>query len=57
MNTTAFATIDEILIEKEWNAMKVEKFEIYTDNCNSEDFLIASLIFRNRSFAVSIFSK
>ena len=37
--------------------MKIEKFEIYTNNYNSEDFLIASLILRNRSFAISIFSK
>ena len=57
INTAAFATIDEVSIEKEWNAMKIEKFEIYTNDCNSEDFLIASLIFRNRSFAISIFLK
>ena len=57
INTAAFATIDEISIEKEWNAMKIEKFEIYTNDCNSEDFLIASLILRNRPFAINIFSK
>ena len=56
-NTTTFATIDEILIEKKWNAMKIEKFEIYTNDCNSENLLIASLIFRNRSFAINILSK
>ena len=56
-STAAFSTIDEILIEKKWNAVKIEKFEIYTNDCNSEDFLIASLIFRNRPFAINIFSK
>ena len=56
-NTTAFAAIDEISIEKEWNAVKVEEFEAYTNDCNFEDFLIASLIFRNRPFAINIFSK
>ena len=56
-STTAFATIDEVSVEKEWNAMKIEKFEAYTNDYNFEDFLIASLIFRNRSFAVNILSK
>ena len=56
-NTAAFAAIDEISIEKEWNAMKIEKFETYTNDCNSEDFLIALLISRNQFFAISIFSK
>ena len=56
-NTAAFATIDEISIEKKWNAMKIEKFEVYTNDYNSENSLIASLIFRNRFFAISIFSK
>ena len=56
-STAAFSTIDKISIEKEWNAMKVEKFETYTNDCNSENFLIALLIFRNRPFAVNIFSK
>ena len=56
-NITAFATIDEILIEKEWNTIKIEKFETYTNDCNSEDSLIVSLIFRNRSFAINILSK
>ena len=56
-NITTFATIDEISIKKKWNAMKVEKFETYTNDYNFEDFLIASLISRNRSFAISIFSK
>ena len=56
-STAAFSTIDEISIEKEWNAMKIEKFEIYINNCNSEDSLIISLIFRNRCFAINIFSK
>ena len=56
-NTAAFATIDKILIKKEWNAMKIEKFKIYTNDYNFENFLIASLISRNRSFAISIFSK
>ena len=37
--------------------MKIEKFEVYTNDCNSEDFLIALLIFRNRSFAINILSK
>ena len=37
--------------------MKVEKFEIYINDCNSEDSLIASLILRNQSFAINIFSK
>ena len=37
--------------------MKIEKFEIYTNDCNSENLLIASLIFRNRSFAINILSK
>ena len=55
--TTAFAAINEVLIEKEWNVMKIEKFEIYTNDCNSENFLIVSLIFRNRFFAINIFSK
>ena len=56
-NTAAFATIDKISIEKKWNALKVEKFETYTNNWNFEDFLIVSLILRNRPFAVSILSK
>ena len=56
-NTAAFSTIDEISIEKEWNAMKVEKFETYTNDYNSEDSLIASLISRNRPFAINILSK
>ena len=37
--------------------MKIEKFEIYTNDCNFEDFLITSLISRNRSFAIYISSK
>ena len=57
ISTTAFAAIDEISIEKEWNAVKIEKFEVYTNDCNSEDFSIASLILRNRSFAINIFPK
>ena len=57
INTAAFLTIDEISIEKKWNAMKIEKFEIYINNCNSEDSLIALLIFRNRSFTINILSK
>ena len=54
---TAFATIDEVLIEKKENAMKIEKFETYINDFNSEDFLIALLISRNRPFAINIFSK
>ena len=54
-STATFATIDEVLIEKEWNAIKIEKFGIEINDCNSEDFLIVSLIFRNRPF--TIFSK
>ena len=57
INTAAFATIDKILIEKIWNAMKIEKFETYTNDYNFENFLISLLIFRNRSFAINIFSK
>ena len=57
ISTTAFATIDEVSIEKEWNAMKIEKFETYINDYNSENSWIASLIFRNRSFAINIFSK
>ena len=56
-NTTAFATIDKISIKKKWNAIKIEEFEIYINDYNFEDSLIASLISRNRSFAISIFSK
>ena len=56
-STAAFSTIDEISIEKEWNAMKIEKFETYTNDYNSENSLIVSLILRNRSFAINIFSK
>ena len=56
-NTVTFATIDEISIEKKWNAMKIEKFETYTNDCNSKDFLIVSLILWNWSFAINIFSK
>ena len=37
--------------------MKIEKFKIYTNNCNFEDSLIASLIFRNRPFAINILPK
>ena len=37
--------------------MKVEEFEIYTNDYNFENFLIASLILRNRPFAINIFSK
>ena len=56
-STAAFATIDEVSIEKKWNAIKIEKFETYTNDCNSEDFLIALLILRNRPFAINILSK
>ena len=56
-NTTTFATIDEVSIKKKWNMMKIEKFEIYTNDCNFEDFLIASLILRNRPFVINILSK
>ena len=56
-NTTTFAAIDEVSIKKKWNAIKIEDIEIYTNDCNSENFLIVSLISRNRSFAISIFSK
>ena len=56
-STITFAIIDEVLIEKEWNTMKIEKFEIYIHDCNSEDFLITSLIFRNRFFVINILSK
>ena len=56
-STAAFSTIDEISIEKEWNAVKIEKFETYINDCNSEDSLIVSLIFRNRPFAINIFPK
>ena len=56
-STTAFATIDEVSIEKKENAVKVEKLEAYTNDCNFEDFLIALLISRNRPFAINIFSK
>ena len=56
-NTITFATIDEISIEKEWNAMKIENFDAYTNDCNSENFLIVSLISRNRLFAIKILSK
>ena len=56
-STTEFATIDEISIEKEWNAMKIEKFKTYTNDYNFEDFLIVSLIFRNQSFTINILSK
>ena len=37
--------------------MKIEKFEIYINDYNSENFLIALLIFRNWRFAINIFSK
>ena len=57
INTTTFATINKVSIEKKWNAVKIEEFETYINDYNFEDFLIASLISRNRSFAVSIFSK
>ena len=57
INTTAFATIDEILIEKEWNAMKVDKFKTYINDCNSENFLIVLLILQNESFAINILSR
>ena len=56
-STAAFLTIEEISIEKKWNAVEIEKFETYTNDYNSENFLIISLIFRNRSFAVNILSK
>ena len=56
-NTTTFATIDKTSIEKERNTMKIEKFKIYTNVYNSKNFLIVSLILRNRPFAINIFSK
>ena len=37
--------------------MKIKEFEIYINDYNFEDSLIALLIFRNRSFAINIFSK
>ena len=37
--------------------MEVEEFKVYTNDCNFEDFLIALLILRNRSFAINISSK
>ena len=56
-NTTAFAEIDKILIKNKWNAVKVKKFEIYTNDCNSKNSLIAFLIFRNQIFTIKILSK
>ena len=47
-----FANINEILTEEELNAVETKKFETYANNCNSENSLIAFLIFRNRSFAI-----
>ena len=37
--------------------MKIENFEIYINDCNSESSLITSLILWNRFFAMKIFSK
>ena len=37
--------------------MKIEDFKTYINNCNFENSLIILLIFRNRSFAMRIFSK
>ena len=37
--------------------MKIEKFETYTNDCNFKNFLIVSLILRNRFFMINIFSK
>ena len=37
--------------------MKIEKFKTYTNDCNLENFLIVSLIFQNRSFAINILLK
>ena len=56
-NTTAFATINKISIEKKWNAMKIENLDVYTNDCNFKKFLTISLIFRNRVFTIRIFSK
>ena len=56
-DTAAFAAIDKISIEKEWNEIGIENFETYTNDCNFEDSLIALLIPRNLPFAVRIFSK
>ena len=55
-NRAVFATINKFLIKKQ-NAVKVENFEIYTNDCNSEKFLIVLLILRNRLFIIRIFSK
>ena len=56
-STATFSAIDEISIEKEWNAVEIEKFEAYINDCNFEDSLIALLILRNRSFAINILPK
>ena len=37
--------------------MKIEKFETYTNDCISEDFLFVLLIFRNRPFAINVLLK
>ena len=55
--TIVFAIINEISTTEKWNAIEVEEFEIYMNDCNLENFLIALLIFRNQSFAMMIFSK
>ena len=56
-NTITFTTINEISVEKKWNAMKIEKFEIYINDCNFKDSFIVWLILWNRSFAIGISSK
>ena len=53
-NTAAFAAIDKVSIEKECNAIEIEDFETYINNCNTENSLIVSLISRNRLFAIRI---
>ena len=45
--TIAFAIINKISTTEKWNAIKIEEFEIYINDYNFENFLIAFLMFRN----------
>ena len=54
VNNVVFAAANEISINENWNRIEKEDFEIFNHFYNSKDVQIASLTFKNRSFAIII---
>ena len=54
VNNVVFIAINEISINENWNRIKKKNFEIFDYFYNLKDVQIASLTFRNRSFAIII---